>query len=352
MSRVRDLASILTASSSIATDAEIPSQVAGKNKVINGDFYWNQRNFTSTSTSNTFGFDRWALEGQGGTITYSSQTFTPGTAPVVGYEGTNFARLVTVSQSANADYAALWQRIEDVRTFANQTITVSFWAKTTSGSPKVTIGFYQGFGSGGSAASVVNVGTQSETLSISWTRYRFTVNIPSVAGKIIGSGSFLNLYLFTSGGPGIVGNGYNVPGIQNTTIDFWGVQAELGTIATPFTTSTGSIQGELSACQRYYWQGSGFQQAGGTSPASNENSIFMPINSFNAVPMRATPTPSIIGTSYITDFNSNIRNITSVAMLQTIAIRINYDSTKLTSGLSYGVNFAGGGAALVLSAEL
>jgi hypothetical protein len=78
----------------------------------------------------------------------------------------------------------------------------------------------------------------------------------------------------------------------------------------------------------------------------------MPINTFNAVPMRATPTPSITGTSYITDFNSNLRTVISVAMLQTSAIRINYDSTKLTSGLSYGVNFTGAGAALILSAEL
>ena len=31
---------------------------AGKNKLINGDFRINQRNFTTTTTSGTFGFDR------------------------------------------------------------------------------------------------------------------------------------------------------------------------------------------------------------------------------------------------------------------------------------------------------
>ena len=33
--------------------------VAGKNKIINGDFFVNQRNFSSTTTNGDFGFDRW-----------------------------------------------------------------------------------------------------------------------------------------------------------------------------------------------------------------------------------------------------------------------------------------------------
>jgi hypothetical protein len=70
--------------------------LAGKNKIINGDFAINQRGFTTTSTNSIYTYDRFfTVIGGDGTATFSAQTFSPGTAPVAGYEAANFMRIVT-----------------------------------------------------------------------------------------------------------------------------------------------------------------------------------------------------------------------------------------------------------------
>jgi hypothetical protein len=239
----------LVADSSTATGLRYTENyAAGKNKIINGDLAINQRAFTSTTTSSIYGFDRWQFVFSGGTVTHSAQTFTAGTAPVTGYEATNFARVVTASQSAAGDFAAFLQKIEDVRTLANQTATISFWAKASTGTPKIGLAIDQQFGTGGSAGVVTAV--QDVTISSSWARYTATVTFPSVSGKTIGANSSVNVDFFTSCGANL--SAYTSIGIQNVTIDIWGVQVEEGSVATAFQTATGTLQGELAACQRYF----------------------------------------------------------------------------------------------------
>jgi hypothetical protein len=227
---------------------------AGKNKIINGDFGINQRAFTSNTTA-IYGFDRWAQSFSGGTsVTNSAQTFTPGAAPVAGYEGKNFNRQVTVGQSAAGDYAQIIQRIESVRTLANQTATISFYARSGSGTPKISVELQQNFGTGGSPSATVNTNAGQITLTTSFVRYSVTVAVPTISGKTLGTNNddYLVLALWTSSG-----STYNARtgsmGVQNNTFDFWGVQVEYGSKATPFqTASGGSIEGELAMCQRYY----------------------------------------------------------------------------------------------------
>jgi hypothetical protein len=265
MSRIRDLAKILTASTAIASHAaaadphtvylkESEYWAAGKNVLLNGDFRINQRSFTSLTSNGSYGFDRWLMQkgGTDGTCTYTPQTFTPGTAPVVGYEAINFARLVTAGGTATNVFAFLAQRIEDVRTFAAQTITVSFWAKAASGTPKIALDIEQFFGTGGSAQ--LNTPGGSVTISTSWARYSITVTVPSVSTKTIASTDhFIGILLWVSSGSTYNTRASSI-GIQNGTFDIWGVQAEIGSTATPFQTTTGNIQGELAACQRYYYR--------------------------------------------------------------------------------------------------
>jgi hypothetical protein len=138
--------------------------------------------------------------------------------------------------------------MEDVRTFAGQTITMSFWAKAASGTPKVSVRTAQLFGTGGSSPVTLNA-TSATTITTSWARYSFTLNIASISGKTIGAGNNLQMSVVVD--DDLIGTGV---GIQNNTFDIWGVQVEAGSVATPFQTATGTIQGELAACQRYYFR--------------------------------------------------------------------------------------------------
>ena len=245
---------------------------AGKNKIINGNFAINQRNFTSNTTNGAYNFDRFLQANSGGTTTVTPQTFTAGAAPVAGYEAKNFVRIVTASQSAAGDYALYGQKIEDVRTLAGQTATVSFWAKASTGTPKIGVTLDQYFGTGGSASPTVVNTVATQTITTSWVRYSFTITVPSISGAAIGTdnNSSLSLYIVTSTGATLVAAGYPNTGIQNATIDIWGVQVEAGSTATAFQTATGTLQGELAACQRYYEKSGVFTGTPGAAASLGE----------------------------------------------------------------------------------
>jgi hypothetical protein len=217
---------------------------AGKNKIINGDYLvWQRGTSFSNPTSNSYTADRWRIEfdGTGATRTISQQTFTPGTAPVSGYEGTYYYRYAISAAGTGNTSNLVAQRIEDVRTFAGQTATLSFWAKADA-ARSITPFLGQDFGSGGSSAVYTYGAAQSVTTS--WTRFSITFTVPSISGKTIGTSSFLSVFL-------------SLPTNVTETIDIWGVQLETGSVATAFQTATGTIQGELAACQRYYFRASG-----------------------------------------------------------------------------------------------
>ena len=303
---------VLTASSAAATGlawataSSSPTSygyAAGKNSIINGDFRINQRAFTSNTTSGTFNFDRWQQANSGGTFTLTPQTFTPGAAPVAGYEGSTFLRSITATQSAAGDFALVEQKIEDVRTSAGTTVTLSFWAKAATGTPKIGIELSQNFGSGGSPSATVNTAGGTVTLSTSWARYSVSVAVPSISGKTIGTTantSFVETNLWLSAGSTLATRASSI-GIQNNTFDIWGVQVENGSTATAFQTATGTIQGELAACQRYYWRSRGnaanspYAQGIAASGADLQGMCQYPVT------MRVAPTSVDFSTLGLTD---------------------------------------------------
>ena len=249
-----------------------------RNAIINGDFRINQRAFTSNTGNLSYNFDRWLQANSGGTVTCTPVAFTVGSPAATGYESATYLRQTVSGQSTAAHYASVLQPIEDVRTYAGATITISFWAKASSGTPKIAIELQQKFGSGGSPSSDVFTYVNQVTLSTSWNRYSVTTTVPSISGKTIGTTantSSLWLSLTTSAGSDLNARSGSL-GIQNNTFDFWGVQVERGTIATPFEQRP--LTAELDLCYRYYrrWfvQGTNFgYNSVGNLVAGNTSSI-------------------------------------------------------------------------------
>jgi len=240
----------------VDTTGTSSAQVAGKNAVINGDFLINQRAFTSNTTTGSYNFDRWLQQNSGGSFTVTPQTFTPGAAPIATYEGRTFVQGITATQSAAGDYAIITQRIEDVTRYAGTTVTISFFAKANTGTPKIGVEVKQNFGSGGSPSATVSIPAGASTLTTSFARYSVSVAIPSISGKTLGTTantSYLELNLWTSAGATYATPASSI-GIQNFTASIWGVQLEYASAATYFTTATGTLPGELAACQRYYYR--------------------------------------------------------------------------------------------------
>jgi hypothetical protein len=310
---------------------------AGKNRIINGDFNIWQRGTSTTLTNNVHGFgaDRFRayLTFSAGSASFSQQTFTPGAAPVAGYESSFFGRVTCGSTST---YAEISQKIENVRTFAGQSATLSFWAKA-SASLVFTPYLIQQFGSGGSA-DVATAGSNI-TLTTSWTRYTVPLTIPSISGKTIGTGSVLLAIIAYASGT-----------LNSATIDTWGWQVEAGSVATAFQISTGSFESEFAACKRYFQSSYPFGSAPGTAiggiwtsiETAEINRVILPLQF--PVEMRATPT--LTAYSPATGASGNWYNRTAAADKTVSSFAANSNSflfntlsTNQTAGNQMIVNY-------------
>ena len=295
---------------------------AGKNKIINGNFGIWQRG--TSFTADGYNADRFRMTLSGATATVSRQTFTVGQTDVS--ENPTYFLRMAVSTGDNA--CRLESFLEDVTLSSGKTFTLSFWAKGTNPAGGILeIVSRQGFGSGGSAEVITIQGSFS--LTASWQRFTQTITYASVSGKTIGAG---NYYGFDIRQP------VADTGAAAWTLDIANVQLEAGSVATAFQTATGTIQGELAACQRYY------QRATGTATntayicsgvAISTSRVFL--NYASPVTFRTAPSIAHSSASLGNGVISN-QNITSIAYyssgsLQQISIDANVSSGLTQSGI-------------------
>jgi len=254
-----------------------------KNLIINGGFDVWQRG-TTFSQSDEYCADRWNDESSGATITITQQSFTLGQTDVPNNPKYYLRWAITTGN----DNARIVQKIEGVSTFAGETVTLSYWAKHSSGTLPTGIktSLRQEFGTGGSPSSTLYTSGSNISLSSSWQKFTQTFTVPSVSGKTLGTNN--NDYLG-------VALGWQVGSETSAyTIDFANVQLELGSTATEFEHR--SYGEELALCQRYYEKFGVSRRSGNRASGTIETTP-----AFYKTTKRADPTLSFSGTSYTYD---------------------------------------------------
>lgn len=242
------------ADTSVATTAFVSAAVApvlnnvGRNYIHNPLFNIWQRGAGGFIT-NGYTADRFLLGFSGTAPTSLRQTL--GMGEISGEEAAVYSSRTTFTGTAGAgDYTILMHRIEGVRRLANKTVTLSFWA-LSEGSPKnFGANLYQVFGGGGSPSTTVQLNGTSVTLTTGWVRYSMTFVLPSVVGKTLGANGDDHVQLsfwYTAGSSYAAASG-NV-GTQSGTIQLWGVQLEVGSVATPLEKPDPRY--DLANCQRF-----------------------------------------------------------------------------------------------------
>jgi hypothetical protein len=224
------------------------SVAAGKNSIINGGFDIWQRGTSSTSLGATsFIADRWQ-QFRGGGIT------TGGTISRQSSGLTSAQYCARVQRdSGNTSTAAFYYvqnyEMQNSIPLAGKTVVLSFYARAganysaASSVLRATIEYqtsasesnYWYIGDG--AGDVIAV-TTNAALTTNWTRYTATVTLPSTVTQIFTAFKFTPV--------GTAGT--------NDYFEVTSVQLELGSTATTFSRAGGTIQGELAACQRYYYR--------------------------------------------------------------------------------------------------
>ena len=288
-------------------------QIGGRrNLIINGAMQVWQRGTSATGVGSGSGTyetaDRWKfILDPATTVDSYQQAFTLGQTDVPGEPEFYLESDVTASTGAST-YYILAQHIEDVRSLAGQTATLSFWAKSSVGGNKVGIELNQSFGGG--STRVTSVARDSVTLSTSWQKFSVTVDIASISGKTIGttSASYLELYLWCSAGTDFDFRSSSTPE-QTGQFDFALIQLEAGETATPFEHR--SYAEELALCYRYYQ----------TYPSSSATTVMFTGIGLNSISVRALAKP----------FGGLMRAIPAITLPTSTFIKGNGSSLAVTS---------------------
>jgi hypothetical protein len=276
-----------------------------RNFLINGGFDFWQRGTSSTANA-TYIVDRWLHSRTAGTHTVSQSTDVPTEADV--QYSLSFA-------STSGTSPTITQRIESINSlqFAGQSVTLSVWAKSTTGTNALAWSTsYPTVIDNWAAETSDASGTFAASMTVgSWTRYTATFTTNALATRGYGIKIFRNATT------------------TSTTTLYAGVQLELGSSATRFRPAGSTYTEEQAACWRYYQRH--ITILGRTDATGVWKILGNPIGEI----LRATPTSAIVGTISTPAAGGNIG--TNVTL--TISTRDMYYTSTGSSSNGAWLNF-------------
>jgi len=254
------------------------SNMAGRNRIINGAMMIDQRNAgAAVTTTESYVVDRWFNQNSitSGTITAQQSTDAP-----AGFYNSFIKTFTGVSYNATSGYAILNQVIEKNNiidlaygTSSAKTITVSFWVKSSViGDHSFALQNWSSSRRSFLASYTINSANTWEFKSI--TIPGDTSFAPSNAMNAVGisirfSQGAGSQYTGSTANSWVTADQFFLSGcvtpatISGATWQITGVQLEEGSVATPFETR--QYGQELALCQRYYEKSFNI----GTAPADN-----------------------------------------------------------------------------------
>jgi hypothetical protein len=287
----------LVADSSTSTGLRYSATPSASNPILNAACEIAQRGTTalaSNAATNQFMTDRWQVFRAVAGATFTRQN-TSDTTNLPNIRFCTRAARDSGNTATNAIFT--WQNLETINTipFVGKTVTLSFYARAganyspTSSLLQVRLqtgtGTDQNYINGytGSANPIAS----TATLTTTWQRFTYTGTIATSVTEMAPV-----VYSEPTGTAG-----------ANDYYEVTGWQIDIGSVALPFRTYAATIQGELAACQRYFYllaSGTGFLLANGIYISATQFSAVVPL----PVTMRTAPTLSATsGTNYYSTYN-------------------------------------------------
>jgi len=214
------------------------------NYVINGGFdIWQRGTSIAATASATYCTDRFQILRAGGVL---GATVTRQASGNTSFEYASRVQRDSANTSTAVVYLGNSMESSQTIPLAGQTVVFSFWARKganySSASDVLSLTLSSGTGTNQNVFSGLTgqatVASTNATLTTSWQRFNCTGTVSSSATQLA--------FYFNYTPVGTAG--------ANDYFEVSGVKLELGSVPTAFSRAGGTIQGELAACQRYYYR--------------------------------------------------------------------------------------------------